>query len=166
MDRSRRSFLQPKTQRPPRRPPWARLPEEIFTTHCTRCAQCIQVCPTGILIRGSGGFPEATFERSGCDECGKCLEACEPGAISQSATQRAPWTSVIRIDENCLAIRQVECRICQEHCTHRAIQFKPRIGGIAQPEPNEDQCTGCGHCLPRCPTLSISLHDAKTAPLG
>ena len=60
-----------------------------------------------------------------------------------------------RIAETCLAEAGVECRICGENCPTGAIRFRPRLGGVAQPQLDVAACTGCGACFAPCPTRAI-----------
>ena len=116
----------------------------------------MRACPTRIVVRGSGGFPQLDFSAGECTLCRACLQACKPGALHEAeAIRPLPWQA--RIGEACLAERQVECRICGEACPSGAIRFRPRLGGIAQPGLDEAACNGCGACLAPCPTRAISL---------
>ncbi|UCH52805.1 MAG: hypothetical protein JSW09_09415 [Pseudomonadota bacterium] len=37
--------------------------EARFVAACTRCGDCLRVCPTSILRTGDGGFPQVDFMR-------------------------------------------------------------------------------------------------------
>lgn len=160
MDHSRRFFLKGKfsssEKKPTPRPPWAIEPDASFTQKCTRCLECIHACPTSILTAGESGFPEVNFQSNGCDECEKCVEICKPKALVKLNDQPA-WTWTAQIKEGCLASKQVECRVCGEICDHRAIRFKPQLGRISTPEVLSGNCTGCGHCVSKCPSNAIEM---------
>ena len=160
MDHSRRFFLRgqfsaPTSARAPR-PPWAIDADAEFLKTCTRCMACLAVCPTSILRVGDGGYPEVSFQANGCDTCGQCVVACAPGALKQ--TPHTPgWTWRAQIDTYCLALQHVECRVCGEFCDAQAIRFQPKLGGVATPEVQHSLCTGCGHCVSKCPTGAIQM---------
>lgn len=164
MDNSRRFFLRGKfsssSQTRPPRPPWAVERDDLFIQKCTRCLECVDVCPTSVLAVGSGGFPEVSFQSNGCDECGKCVEACKPQALIKNNNSSA-WSWQAQISDACLAHKQVECRVCGEFCDRRAIRFKPRLGGVSTPEVQLADCSGCGHCVSKCPTQAIQMQTPK-----
>ena len=141
------------------RPPWA-LPEAKFIENCTRCSACIDLCPTRLLVKGSGGFPEADFTpgraTEGCTFCGNCLAACQESALIKRQDQAA-WTLQAVFGESCLAAKNVVCRTCGEACEAQAINFLPRLGGVSRPQLKAEACNGCGACLADCPTQAISL---------
>ena len=154
MDISRRRFFaRGHSGDAPFRPPWS-LAEVLFTEQCTRCDDCIKACPTRLLVRGEGGFPMADFTRGSCTFCGDCAQACTTTAIGRDTTQ-SPWHFGIKIGEECLAVRNVDCRFCGEMCEVDAIRFRPRLGGVPLPEVNNDLCTGCGACMAPCPVASV-----------
>ena len=154
MDRSRRHlFTGRTTANTPFRPPWSAA-EAVFVLCCTRCDDCIRSCPTGLLVRGGGGFPEADFGRSSCTFCRDCLQACTTGALAPVG-ETAPWSFVIEIAPSCLALSQVECRVCGDACDAAAIRFRPKPGGVARPEVFDAACTGCGACIAPCPEGAI-----------
>lgn len=154
MDIPRRRFLGRRNPGPaPFRPPWS-LPEGLFVDRCSRCDDCIKVCPTGLLMRGEGGFPSADFMRGPCTFCGECASACATGAIGRDSTRKT-WSFAIAIDDECLAVRNVDCRVCGEACDAGAIRFHPRIGGVPLPEVNNASCNGCGACLAPCPARAV-----------
>lgn len=136
------------------RPPWS-VSEVDFIAGCTRCHACVSACETGVLIAGSGGFPEIDFQRAECSFCQACVQACE-AAIFTSVEQTA-WQIKASISDRCLPYNQVECRSCQDSCETRAIKFRPRLSGIAQPELALPACTGCGACVPGCPVQAVTL---------
>ena len=69
----------------------------------------------------------------------------------------APAPLLARVQASCLAQRGVECRLCGEHCDAGAIRFPPRLGGVAAPVVDDQRCTGCGDCLPVCPSGALRL---------
>jgi ferredoxin-type protein NapF len=154
MDISRRRFFAgAKSRVTTFRPPWSLL-ESLFVDQCTRCDDCLKICPTGLLVKGEGGFPTADFMLGYCSFCGDCAKGCTTGAIGHDLTQ-TPWFFGIAISENCLARQNVDCRICGEKCDVSAIRFVPRLGGAPLPEITNSSCNGCGACIAPCPVLAV-----------
>ncbi len=155
----RRQFLRGdmKLRRIPVRPPWA-LPEERFTSVCTRCSDCVDACDKGLISIGSGGFPQVDFRRGGCTFCGDCLAACAPKALDGDNTEPArAWSLRAEVQAQCLAVNGVVCRTCGDVCEPRAIRFQLEIGGRARPQIDQDRCTGCGNCIGPCPVQALSV---------
>jgi len=169
----RRAFLRGQRSRGivvPYRPPWA-IDETLFTRTCTRCGACVSACSTGLLVQGTGGFPEADFRRAHCTFCADCAHACVKNAQQNAFPQPSalvfssglpPWTLQATFGSTCLPHRGVLCRSCEDHCEAGAIRFTPRPGSPAQPRVVESRCTGCGQCVASCPAHAISM---KTTPL-
>lgn len=152
----------------PIRPPWS-IPENAFIECCTRCGECIRVCPQRILESGRGGFPQVDFSRGECLFCGSCVESCTPRALtgwSPVGDGRIPWAVRAHIEDNCLAQRGVECRSCADHCGTRAIRFRLAAGGVAQPALDPAACNGCGACYSVCPAQAIVLDQYESVQRG
>ncbi len=164
MDISRRRFFGSRRSGPASfRPPWS-VAEEAFVDACSRCDECVKVCPTGLLKRGDGGFPVADFSAAACTFCGDCARVCATGAI-RIVPEQKPWAFAIRIGEGCLPRQGVECRVCGEACDAGAIRFRPRVGGVASPDVDFEACTACGACIAPCPVTAIErIASAMTAP--
>ncbi|HEY0884188.1 MAG TPA: ferredoxin-type protein NapF [Ramlibacter sp.] len=154
----RRRFLRfaPGNAAPaPIRPPWALAASEFLST-CTRCDECARACPTRIIVRGDGGYPEVSFRAGECTFCGACAEACTPRALS---TGRPAWRLQPELASSCLARGTVLCRACADVCERGAIRFTLR-----QPRPSlqvdASACNGCGACVRSCPVSAISMQPA------
>ena len=156
VDVSRRGFLRgrprPKAEI---RPPWA-LRENEFIDRCTRCGDCLSACPQKILVAGDGGYPTVNFSHGECTFCGDCLTACRPAALVRHDEQPA-WPYKALVGEACLAMHNVECRVCGDFCDARAIRFPPRLGSTALPIIDRDTCTACGACVAPCPAAAIRI---------
>ena len=148
-------------RRQPIRPPWA-IPEDRFVARCTRCDACLLACSPGVIVRGSGGFPQVDFSRGECTFCGRCADACGEGAFAPRA-QTAPWHWVARIGEGCLAVRRVVCRSCGDACEARAIRFRLEAGGAGWPVMDGAACSGCGACVSVCPAGAIDMTERAPA---
>jgi len=153
---SRRQFLRGHfaPRHAPLRPPWA-LTEEAFLAACTRCGDCLRVCPQGILVE-DGGYPRVEFGKGACTFCGDCVTACKAGALRRDA-ERPPWQLLPIINDACLARRGVVCRSCGDACAAGVIRFRPQLGGSALPEVEASSCTGCGSCVAPCPARAIVM---------
>lgn len=158
---SRRAFFGAarKGRGNPFRPPWA-IAESSFTDRCSRCGDCVRVCPTDLLVSGAGSFPEADFTpgraSDGCTFCGECLRACTTGALLAQSAQ-APWRLRVVFGAECLTQQGVVCHTCSDFCDANAIRFQLATGGISRPELDEQACTGCALCLADCPTQAIRM---------
>lgn len=152
---SRRSFLRGYINKtPPARPPWS-ISEDKFIDQCIRCNDCVSACPTGLLKKGNGGFPEAVFSKSICHFCGDCESVCKNGAIAD--TGQKAWQFTPEINDQCLAMHHIHCRTCADMCDVEAIMFQLRPEGIALPVLQPDLCTSCGECTSTCPVDAIAL---------
>jgi len=156
MDVSRRGFLRGRFRQFANqlRPPWAR-PHGEFEAVCTRCDDCLKVCPTQVIVRGDGGYPTVSFQSGECTFCADCVTACKPGALVRQAGA-APWSTKAVIADSCVTHKGVECRICGENCGVSAIRFRPALGGISKPLLDDNVCTGCGACVAPCPVGAVS----------
>lgn len=162
---SRRQFLRGdlRGSRAGVRPPWA-LPESAFTERCTRCNDCITACPSSLITRGSGGYPELDFGRGGCDFCGKCAAACRAGAFQAvAAGSLGAWFHRAAIDVRCLSARGVVCRACGDHCQARAIRFRLATAGRSFAQLDLTRCTGCGACVAVCPAGAVTMQVLASA---
>lgn len=142
------------------RPPWA-LREDAFVEHCTRCGDCMRLCPQNILQPDAAGFPSVDFARGSCTFCAACLGACTSAALTHASRQSRvlfpPWQAKAALDDRCLTRSGVYCEICRDRCTPRAIQFRPAIGRAPGPRIDASACNGCGACVSTCPAGAIRI---------
>jgi len=139
------------------RPPGA-LIEPEFLKYCTRCYQCIDVCPVDALHPAgiSGGIPISEH-------------LCWTGKmyLLHELHQDVPdWghKEISRDDidignavinrKTCLTWSgQSKCDICYNACRYDAIKLENKIYPVVL----EDPCTGCGACERKCPTNQKSI---------
>ena len=155
---TRRELLRAyRSREKPMRPP-AATPEATFLTRCDSCAECVDVCPQGVL-RIEAGTPQLDFSLGlgECTFCGDCTQACPTGALDAEASR--PWTWRARIAGNCLSLKGIHCRACQDACEPRAIRFILKAGGRDIPKIDEAACTGCGACSGLCPVSAIRFEE-------
>jgi len=156
VDISRRNLLRgvPVSTTAPVRPPWA-VGESEFIEGCAACVECVNACPEGIIISGAAGYPEVDFRRGECTFCSECIEAC-PEPVLRTDTQ-PPWRLRLQVTDQCLVQQRVICQTCGDICDRHAIHFHPRIGDVAVPEIQREDCNGCGACVSACPEDALLL---------
>ncbi len=143
------------------RPPWSRA-EHLFVEQCTRCDDCVNACPEGILKRGRGGFPQVDFSRGECSFCQECQKICRAPVFTP--TSHRPWFHHIVIEAQCLTNQGVVCVACAEQCESSAIRFVARPGQVAQPQVSLSACNGCGACYRPCPAGAIRFQTSQPVP--
>lgn len=151
---SRRTFLRVRGEaRPaPARPPWA-LTEAAFRDACTRCGDCVAACPEQVLAIADDGWPARLVRAGECTWCGDCERACTPKALDRQ--QRPASTLQAAIGATCLTASGIVCQSCRDVCPENAIRFLP--ARVAAPQLSPYSCSGCGACVPVCPTAAITL---------
>lgn len=110
----------------------------------------------------------ATVSRRGLFRAFKPFEQMSPESdVSGAAMARfnEQGARLARFNETCVELRGVVCRRCGDSCHPRAIVFRVQPGGTARPLLAGERCTGCGDCLPVCPTNAISLIPVERAAL-
>jgi ferredoxin-type protein NapF len=120
---------------------------------CRECdGKCIKSCEEKILYRLEDGTPYVSFSGNGCTFCKKCAESCEFGVLSLENDEKI--LADIHINtKKCFAWNGTMCFSCKEPCLDNAVVFE----GIFKPKILSDLCTGCGFCLPVCPTGAIEI---------
>ena len=166
----------------PLRPPGART-ESDFTGLCTRCGNCIRVCPSGIIERdlGQNGLaglltPTLRFEKDYCrEDCVRCTRVCPSGALTPMQLEGKPKAHIglPEVDlDLCLLGDDRECAACARWCPHGAIRYvfsEQEYTLCPQIDPN--RCNGCGACEAACPTrpkkaIVIRSADQRKRPLS
>lgn len=141
------------------RPPGA-LAEQRFNATCTRCGQCLQVCPTKVLVpsgleAGIEGLWTPRFVPcrgpvpGRCMFCMACVQVCPTGALDQvpPETVRLGRAEINR--SQCLAwAKGTQCLLCVETCPKFAITID-KTG--KHPVIDAEKCNGCGSCEAHCP---------------
>ncbi len=146
------------------RPPGS-LPEMAFLTACTRCGECVRVCPPMAIRKApadaglQGGTPYIDPAIQACVVCPTmpCVAACPTDALTLPL---AGWDGyrlavVELVPERCVTFAGTPCRACVDICP---------VGGRARanddtrpPSLKIEGCVGCGACVRGCITSPSSF---------
>lgn len=135
--------------------PWSKG-EDSFTSQCTQCQKCIEVCETNIISRDRQGFPVIDFSKDECTFCQACVQACDEPLFSDPDKTPA-WKAEVKILDKCLTKYQIYCQSCRDVCDQRAIEFPMVLNQVPQPKVNQVDCNSCGACVSTCPQDAIEL---------
>lgn len=146
------------------RPPGA-LPEMSFLAACTRCGECIAVCPAHAIVKvpTDGGFaagtPAIEPRVQPCIVCPDmpCVTACPTEALTRPADG---WRNVHLgrlelVPERCITFSGTVCGACAEVCPIGEEALVMDAGG--RPVIKAERCVGCGQCVRGCVTSPSSL---------
>jgi formate dehydrogenase iron-sulfur subunit len=86
--------------------------------HCTSAA-CLEVCPTGALVRTE--FGTVVVQDDVCNGCGYCVPACPFGVIDQRRGDGRVWKCTMCYDR----LRGGLQPACATACPTKSIQFGP-----------------------------------------
>ena len=86
--------------------------------HCTSAA-CLDVCPTGALVRTE--FGSVVVQSDVCNGCGYCIPACPFGVIDQRQGDGRAWKCTLCYDR----LRGGLEPACATACPTQSIQFGP-----------------------------------------
>ena len=146
------------------RPPGA-LEEVAFIAACTRCGDCITVCPVAAIIKvpTSGGLaagtPRLDPKLQPCIVCDDlpCAVACPTAALT---VPESGWSgfrfATLELDSGrCIAFDGTECGVCAEACPVGEAALRLDEDGC--PVIHVEGCVGCGVCVRACVTSPSSL---------
>ena len=146
------------------RPPGA-APEPEFVTLCTRCGDCIDVCPVHAIVKAgpaaglAAGTPIIEPDLQACIVCADmpCARACGTGAL---VVPHDGWAGihmgVLELDpERCITFQGTTCGVCARACPvgERALA----LDAAGHPVIRAEGCVGCGVCVTACVTTPSSL---------
>jgi formate dehydrogenase iron-sulfur subunit len=86
--------------------------------HCTHAA-CLDVCPTGALMRTE--FGTVVVQSDICNGCGYCIPACPYGVIDQRKEDGRAWKCTLCYDRLGAGLEPA----CAKACPTESIQFGP-----------------------------------------
>jgi formate dehydrogenase iron-sulfur subunit len=86
--------------------------------HCTEAA-CLDVCPTGALMRTE--FGTVVVQEDICNGCGYCIPACPFGVIDQRRGDGRAWKCTLCYDRLGVGLQPA----CAKACPTESIQFGP-----------------------------------------
>ncbi|MDG6107127.1 4Fe-4S dicluster domain-containing protein [Dactylosporangium aurantiacum] len=86
--------------------------------HCTNAA-CLDVCPTGALLRTE--FGTVVVQPDVCNGCGYCVPACPYGVIDQREGDGRAWKCTMCYDR----LGNGQEPACAKACPTESIQFGP-----------------------------------------
>ena len=88
--------------------------------HCTSAA-CLEVCPTGALIRTE--FGTVVVQPDVCNGCGYCVPACPFGVIDRREEDGRAWKCTLCYDR----LKDDRPPACAQACPTQSIQFGPLL---------------------------------------
>jgi len=151
---------------PPPRPVrhWLRPPgsleEQQFREQCSRCSECVRVCPAKCIKIDFGGnlgegVPYIDADEMPCVMCTSlaCMNNCPSGALQPTMVDFLDMGVAVWRESSCLRTSGQECRICVDACPVGARALTVEHDRISVRE----GCTGCGTCQHACPTSPKSI---------
>ncbi len=102
--------------------------------HCTHAA-CLDVCPTGALLRTE--FGTVIVQEDICNGCGYCIPACPYGVIDQRQNDGRAWKCTLCYDRISVGVEPA----CAKACPTDSIQF----GELSELHRRADQRLGQLH---------------------
>ncbi len=146
------------------RPPGA-LPEMAFLAACTRCAECIAVCPPHAIIKVSAGgglaagTPYIDARSQPCTACPDmpCARACPTDALTlpERGWEGYRLASLELVPERCVTYHGTACGVCATACPVGEQALVMDQAG--HPVIRIEGCVGCGSCVRACITTPSSL---------
>ena len=158
------------------RPPYA-IAELEFLLACTRCSDCSEACPHGVIFplaarlgADVAGTPALDLLHKGCHLCDDwpCISACKTGALQglpdqETSEVKPPLLAHVQINTaTCLPYIGPECGVCVAAC--------PVPGALLlqqeRPVIDDSLCAGCALCREVCIVDGkaievVSLHAAR-----
>jgi MauM/NapG family ferredoxin protein len=142
------------------RPPGA-LPEQRFLDTCSRCGECVKVCPAQCIkidatgYKG-GGAPYIDLDEMACVVCDglKCMHVCPTGALAPTPLPEIDMGTAVWNEMLCVRSQGEDCAICVERCPVGSFAIEAKDNVI---EVHPQGCIGCGVCQYYCPTTPKSI---------
>jgi ferredoxin-type protein NapG len=146
------------------RPPGA-LAEVAFIAACTRCGDCLDVCPAHAIFNappGAGlaaGTPVIEPTAQPCVACSemKCAVVCPTDALipPDNLWEGYRMAELELEPEKCIAFKKIECGVCARACPlgEKALG----LDGEGRPVIKWEGCVGCGVCVRACTSTPVSL---------
>jgi len=134
------------------RPPGA-VEESDFLERCTKCGDCLEVCPYEAIVHNSqDGTPVIFPEKSPCRLCEDlpCIDACETEALLPVESLRDIHLGLaVVIHQDCTAAHG--CNACVSQCPTQAISMNFSSFRVMI---DEQSCVGCGICQHICHSVN------------
>ncbi len=153
------------------RPPGA-LDEMAFLAACTRCSECIDVCPAHAIARAptrtglAAGTPVMHLSIEPCTVCDDipCAAACPTDALilPERGWEGYAIARLELVPETCIPFHGDACSACVSACPLGEVAIASDEAG--RPVIKAEGCVGCGVCVRACPTSppSLKLHHLES----
>ena len=142
------------------RPPGA-LPGQQFTDVCSRCGDCVRVCPAQCIKIDStgergGGAPYIDLDTMPCVVCDglQCMHVCPTGALTPIPLADIDMGTAVWNPATCVRSHGEDCTICVDRCPVGAVAIELNGNAI---DVHPHGCIGCGVCQYYCPTTPKSI---------